>query len=64
MPENKNGLMEEVKKIILRERGEHFLHEFLEETEAKQKMAFLDGYKYAIRVLEDGLTESEKNEVG
>ena len=53
--------IQEVKKMILEEKGEQFLEEIIETAEEKQREAFLEGYQYAIQMLEDGLGQLNKN---
>ena len=59
MTENRDLLQKKVNALICREKGEHFLKLYLEKMEADKKNAFLDGYRYAIRVLEEGLIGSQ-----
>lgn len=47
--------IEEVRSIIIKEKGKKFWEEFIGKVEQSQRENFVDGYKYAIRTLEDGL---------
>lgn len=49
--------VEEIKKIVIKEKGNIFWEKFINGLEQSQRDNFVDGYKYAIRVLEDGLME-------
>ncbi len=55
MLENNNEWMEEIKKIITKEKGTVYCEKLIEKIEENERLAFLDGYLYAIRVLESGL---------
>ena len=46
---------EEIKRLVIREKGDVFWEEFVKRVEKSQSDNFIDGYKYAIRLLEDGL---------
>ncbi|MCB6415371.1 hypothetical protein LI221_09905 [Faecalimonas umbilicata] len=50
---------EEIKKLVIREKGNVFWEEFVKGIEESQRDNFIDGYKYAIRLLEDGLKEKK-----
>ena len=52
----KRSYAEEVKTIVIKEKGITFWEEFVKEIEQCQRDNFIDGYKYAIHLLEDGLT--------
>jgi hypothetical protein len=52
----KRSYAEEVKTIVIKEKGITFWEEFVKEIEQCQRDNFIDGYKYAIQLLEDGLT--------
>ena len=66
--ENKDGgrfmkrdlLQEEVNTLICREKGETFLRLYQEILEKERKEIFLDGYRYAIQILEEGLVKDGK----
>ena len=66
--ENKDGgrfmrrdlLQEEVNTLIRREKGETFLKLYQEILEKERKEIFLDGYRYAIQILEEGLVKDGK----
>ena len=66
--ENKDGgrfmkrdlLQEEVNTLICREKGEPFLRLYQEILEKERKEIFLDGYRYAIQILEEGLVKDGK----
>ena len=49
--------VEEIKNIVIKEKGTIFWEKFIKGLEQNQRDNFVDGYKYAIRVLEDGLME-------
>lgn len=53
--------LKEVNEIIGREKGDAFLKKYINAMEQKQKEGFMEGYKYAIRVLEDGLVKKQEN---
>lgn len=48
-------IIEEIKEIIIREKGDFFWKELMDKIEQNQRKNFMDGYKYAIHILEDGL---------
>lgn len=52
----KRSYAEEVKTIVIKEKGITFWEEFVKEIEQCQRDNFIDVYKYAIQLLEDGLT--------
>ena len=58
MKENGDLLQKKVNTLISTEKGEDFLKIYLEKMEADKKNAFLDGYRYAFRVLEEGLIDN------
>ena len=60
MKENGDLLQKKVNTLISTEKGEDFLKIYLEKMEADKKNAFLDGYRYAIRVLEEGLIDNRQ----
>ena len=60
MTEKNHRQMEELKKFITKEKGEDYLRYLSEREEKSQRMAFLDGYMYAIRILEEGLVNIDK----
>ncbi|MEZ3487889.1 MAG: hypothetical protein K1W22_15245 [Lachnospiraceae bacterium] len=47
--------IEEIRKIVIQEKGKEFWEAFIGKVEQNQRENFMDGYKYAIRTLEDGL---------
>lgn len=49
--------IEEIKKIVVEEKGNIFWEEFVKGIEESQRENFMNGYKYAIRILEDGLVK-------
>lgn len=51
--------IEEIKTIIIKEKGHIFWEEFIQGIEQSQRKNFMDGYKYAIRILEDTLVSEE-----
>ncbi len=51
--------IEEIEKIIIKEKGRSFWEDFVRKIEKNQRENFIDGYKYAIRILEDGLTRED-----
>lgn len=53
---------EEIKKIIIKEKGKDFWEEFIRGTEQRQREYFIEGYKYAIQILEDGLIEEKRQD--
>lgn len=55
MLENNNEWMEEIKKTITKEKGTVYCEKLIKKIEENERLAFLDGYLYAIRVLESGL---------
>lgn len=55
--ERVRGIEEEIKTIVVKEKGKYFWEEFIKEIEQNQRKNFIDGYKYAIRILEDTLIE-------
>lgn len=60
MSENSNEWIEEIKRIIVKEKGEFYFDRMLERIEESKRLAFLDGYLYAIHILESGLVDSTK----
>lgn len=50
---------EEVKQIIIREKGDVFWEEYSKGIENSREENFIEGYKYAIRILKDGLAKVE-----
>lgn len=57
MQENDVLYPDEIKKLIIREKGNAFWERFLRQMEEHQRQVFLDGYRYAIKVLEEGLVK-------
>lgn len=53
-------LQEEVNILICREKGKTFLNLYQESLEEERKEVFLDGYRYAIHVLQEGLIDSRR----
>lgn len=45
--------IEEIKTIVIKEKGCIFWEEFIKSIEQSQRDNFIDGYMYAIRILED-----------
>lgn len=57
MQENDVLYPDEIKKLIIREKGNVFWERFSRQMEEHQRQVFLDGYRYAIKVLEEGLVK-------
>lgn len=55
MKETDIQYIEEMRKIIVREKGDFFWKKMVGVIEESQRENFLEGYKYAISLLEDGL---------
>lgn len=51
--------IEEIEKIIIKEKGKSFWEDFVRKIEKNQRENFIDGYKYAIQILADGLTKED-----
>ena len=47
--------IEEVRELIIKEKGVTFWDEFIGSMEDCQRDYYVEGYRYAIRILEDGL---------
>lgn len=47
--------IEEVKRLVIKEKGNIFWEEFIKGIEQSQRENFINGYKYAISILEDAL---------
>lgn len=52
--------MRELKEIAINEKGEIFWQQVSAVMEMNLQKAFLEGYRYAIRILEDGIVDQEK----
>lgn len=57
---NLEAQMKEIREIIVKEKGENYYSDMLKRLEENQQKVFMDGYVYAIRVLENGLLNSDK----
>lgn len=57
---NLEAQMKEIREIIVKEKGENYYSDMLKRLEENQQKMFMDGYVYAIRVLENGLLNSDK----
>lgn len=57
--EEKVKYIEEIENIVIKEKGNIFWEEFMRGLEQSQREHFIDGYKYAIRILEDGLIKKK-----
>ena len=60
MKETDIQYIEEMRKIVVREKGDCFWRKMIGAIEESQRKNFLEGYKYAISLLEDGLVKSQR----
>lgn len=59
MKETNISCVEEMKRIIIKERGERFWQLCNKVIEQNQRENFMEGYRYAIRSLQDGLIKDK-----
>lgn len=57
--EDNAKLIEEIKSLVIKEKGSLFWEEFIKGMEQNQRENFINGYKYAISILEDALIKEK-----